>query len=101
MIFSHVLYRLSYLGTSRYSRTPTRQIGIFRTILFNVSQTTVVILVTIGIELVLAGAASFLALQLARRTAGPSVVSGLYLVAIMFALVAIASITLIAKAEGA
>jgi hypothetical protein len=66
-----------------------------------VSQTTVVILVTIGIELVLAGVATFLALQLARRTTGPSVVSGLYLIAITFALVAIASITLIAKAQGA
>ena len=65
------------------------------------SQTTVVILVTIAIELVLAGVATFLALQLARRTAGPNVVNGLYLVAIMFGIVAIASITLIAKAQGA
>ena len=51
--------------------------------------------------MVLAAVATFLALQVARRTAGPTVVTGLYLAAIMFGIVAIASITLIAKAQGA
>jgi len=66
-----------------------------------VSQTTVVILVTIAAELVLAAVATILALQLARRRAGPTVVTGLYLVAIMFGITALTSITLIAKAQGA
>ena len=56
-----------------------------------------VVLVTILIELGLAGVAAFLALRLLNRRSGPTVVMGLAVLAIMFGLVAIASVTFLRK----
>jgi len=56
-----------------------------------------VVLVTILIELGLAGAAGFLALRLLNRRSGPTVVMSLAVLAIMFSLVAIASVTFLRK----
>ena len=56
-----------------------------------------VVLVTILIELGLAGVAGFLALRLLNRRSGPTVVMSLAVLAIMFSLVAIASVTFLRK----
>ncbi|OLD90587.1 MAG: hypothetical protein AUG96_01840 [Chloroflexi bacterium 13_1_20CM_4_66_15] len=56
-----------------------------------------VVLVTILIELGLAGVAGFLALRLLNRRSGPTVVMGLAVLAITFGLVAIASVTFLRK----
>ncbi len=56
-----------------------------------------VVLVTILIELGLAGVAGFLALRLLNRRSGPAVVMSLAVLAIMFSLVAIASVTFLRK----
>ena len=56
-----------------------------------------VVLVTILIELGLAGVAGFLALRLLNRRSGPTLVMSLAVLAIMFSLVAIASVTFLRK----
>ena len=56
-----------------------------------------IVLVTILIELGLAGVAGFLALRLLNRRSGPTVVMSLAVLAIMFSLVAIASVTFLRK----
>ncbi len=62
-----------------------------------VVQAASVVLVTILIELGLAGVAGFLALRLLNRRSGPTVVMGLAVLAITFGLVAIASVTFLRK----
>ena len=56
-----------------------------------------VVLVTILIELGLAGVAGFLALRMLNLRSGPTVVMSLAVLAIMFSLVAIASVTFLRK----
>ena len=56
-----------------------------------------VVLLTILIELGLAGVAGFLAFRLLTRRSGPTVVMGLALLAITFSIVAIASVTFLRK----
>ena len=60
-------------------------------------QAAAIVLVTILIELGLAGVAGVLALRLLGRRSGPTVVMGLAMVAIMFGIVAIASVTFFRK----
>jgi hypothetical protein len=84
MIFSHVLYQLSYLGTSRYSKPVTP-----------------VILVTILVAVVLAGLVGFIGVRLSTGRSGETTtVTAVFLLAITFAIVAIASITFIRKTVG-
>ena len=84
MIFSHVLYQLSYLGTSRYSKPVTP-----------------VILVTILVAVVLAGLVGFVGVRLSTgRSSEPTTITAVFLLAITFAIVAIASITFIRKTVG-
>ena len=60
-------------------------------------QAAAIVLVTILIELGLAGVAGVLALRLLSSRSGPTVVMGLAMVAIMFGIVAIASVTFFRK----
>ncbi|TMD20832.1 MAG: hypothetical protein E6I99_13320 [Chloroflexi bacterium] len=56
-----------------------------------------VVLLTILIELGLAGVAGFVALRLLNRRSGPTAVMSLAILAITFGLVAIASVTFLRK----
>jgi hypothetical protein len=58
-----------------------------------------VILISMAIELGLAGAAAYLALRLMTRRSDPTLVFGLFMLAITFGLVAIFSITLMGKSK--
>jgi hypothetical protein len=62
------------------------------------TQSTPVILIGIAIALALGGLIAFLAIRLAPRRSGSILVVGLFLVAIILGIAAIASLTLIAKA---
>jgi hypothetical protein len=84
MIFSHVLYQLSYLGTSRYSKPVTP-----------------VILATIVVALILAALAGFVGLRLSSGRGGDTpTVTAVYLLAITLSIVAIFSVTFIRKTVG-
>lgn len=84
MIFSHVLYQLSYLGTSRYSK-----------------RVTPVVLVTILVALILAGLVGFVGLRLSTGRGGESTtVTAVFLLAITLSIVAIFSVTFIRKTVG-
>jgi hypothetical protein len=86
MIFSHVLYQLSYLGTSRYSKPVTSGV-----------------LLTIVVALVLAGLAGFVGLRLSTGRGGGSgtmTVTAIFLLAITLSIVAIFSVTFIRKTVG-
>jgi hypothetical protein len=56
---------------------------------------------SIVVELGLAGAIAYLALRLATRRGGPTVVFGLYMLAVIFSIVAIASVTFFRKTASA
>jgi hypothetical protein len=76
-----VLYQLSYLGTSRYSK-----------------RVTPVVLVAILVALVLAGLLAFVGLRLSTGRGGETAtVTALFLLAITFSIVAIFSVTFIRK----
>jgi hypothetical protein len=86
MIFSHVLYQLSYLGTSRYSKPVTSGV-----------------LLTILVALVLAGLAGFVGLRLSTGRGGGGgtmTVTAIFLLAITLSIVAIFSVTFIRKTVG-
>lgn len=61
------------------------------------AQSTPVILLGIAIALAVGGVIAFLALRLAPRRSGSTLVVGLFMVAIILGIAAIASLTLIAK----
>ena len=76
-----MLYQLSYLGTSRYSK-----------------RVTPVVLGSILAALVLAGLAGFVGLRLSTgRARGTTTLAAIYLLAITFSIVAIFSVTFIRK----
>jgi hypothetical protein len=83
MIFSHVLYQLSYLGTSRYSK-----------------RVTPVVLATILVALVLAALVGFVGLRLSTGRSGTTTVAAVFLLAITLSIVAIFSVTFIRKTVG-
>ena len=56
---------------------------------------------SIAVELGLAGAIAYLALRLTTRKGGPTIVFGLFLLAIIFGIVAIASVTFFRKTASA
>ncbi len=56
---------------------------------------------SIVVELGLAGAIAYLALRLATRRGGPTVVMGLLMLAVIFGIVAIASVTFFRKTTSA
>ena len=62
---------------------------------------TPVVFVAIIVELGLAGAIGYLALRLSTRRGGPIVVFGLFMLATVFGIVAIASVTFFRKAVSA
>jgi hypothetical protein len=81
-----VLYQLSYLGTSRYSK-----------------RVTPVVLLAILVALVLAGLAGFFGLRLATGRGSGSdttTVTAIFLLAITLSIVAIFSVTFIRKTVG-
>ncbi|HVH64650.1 MAG TPA: hypothetical protein VM674_01340 [Candidatus Acidoferrum sp.] len=62
---------------------------------------TPVVFVAIIVELGLAGLIGYLALRLSTRRGGPTVVFGLFMLATVFGIVAIASVTFFRKAVSA
>jgi hypothetical protein len=59
------------------------------------------VFVSIAVELGLAGAIAYLALRLTTRRGGPTVVFGLFMLAVIFGIVAIASVTFFRKTASA
>ena len=59
------------------------------------------IFASIVVELGLAGAIGYLALRLTTRRGGPTIVFGLFMLAIIFGIVAIASVTFFRKTASA
>ena len=59
------------------------------------------IFASIVVELGLAGAIAYLGLRLATRRGGPTVVMGLFMLAVIFGIVAIASVTFFRKTASA
>jgi hypothetical protein len=62
---------------------------------------TPVVFISILVELGLAGAIGYLGLRLTTRRGGPTVVMGLFMLAVIFGIVAIATVTFFRKTASA